>query len=165
MYIYKRVRKSTTYSRKESGIWKRRALPRGCRKVSKPFRFPDDPNQKSTLKFVDPAVKEGYWEAWETLFLARMSPPDKESLAVLRVGLEQVIKATLRDQLLEHAVNSLLIILNYYELLRVGYRALDVSRTSAIMGYTVILDVCFANSNYVFKWYTEGRWLNIKKRK
>lgn len=80
-----------------------------------------------------------------------MSPPDKESLAVLRVGLEQVIKATLRDQLLEHAVNSLLIILNYYELLRVGYRALDVSRTSAIMGYTVILDVCFANSNYVFK--------------
>lgn len=80
-----------------------------------------------------------------------MSPPDKESLAVLRVGLEQVIKATLRDQLLQHAVNSLLIILNYYELLRVGYRVLDVSRASAIMGYTVILDVCFANSNYVFK--------------
>lgn len=80
-----------------------------------------------------------------------MSPPDKESLAVLRVGLERLIEATLRDQLLEHAVNSLLIIMNYYELLRVGYRALDVSRGRAIMVYMIILDVWFANSNYVFK--------------
>lgn len=137
----------------------------GMSKGKQTISFPDDPNQKSTLKFVDPAVKEGYWEAWETLFLARMSPPDKESLAVLRVGLERLIEATLRDQLLEHAVNSLLIIMNYYELLRVGYRALDVSRGRAIMVYMIILDVWFANSNYVFKWYTEGRWSNIKKRK
>ena len=137
----------------------------GMSKGKQTISFPDDPNQKSTLKFVDPAVKEGYWEAWETLFLARMSPPDKESLAVLRVGLERLIEATLRDQLLEHAVNSLLIIMNYYELLRVGYRALDVSRGRTIMVYMIILDVWFANSNYVFKWYTEGRWSNIKKRK
>ena len=44
-------------------------------------RFPRsfEPKIHSGTEFVDPTARDGYREAWVTLFLARMSPGDKEA--------------------------------------------------------------------------------------